>query len=137
MKTLVKVLSVYPFLFFALSSQAVSYEINNDDYYSTYKKERFEREMSISRINPLNVVPSNYTNNSENKTLTEVESYIRNTTSLIDKSQALQISNERYQFNYEALKQDVLEIANSIQRFKNHNKSSQTPRFISPLTKRY
>ena len=98
----------------------------------------FDSSADIASVNHSFIVQANnYTSSDENLVLTQLESYIKNTSTLINKAKALQDPNERYQFNYQALIQDLKEIANSINRFVNQNKSSQTPRVITPLTKRY
>lgn len=91
----------------------------------------------VSTNNSFAIQTNNYTGSDENLVLTQLENYINNTSMLINKAKALQNPNERYQFNYQALTQDLKEIANSVNRFVNQNKSSQTPRVITPLTKRY
>ena len=49
--------------------------------------------------------------------LKKIEHYIRNSAYLIDEAQALQSNDARYRFKYPLLRQDLSEIANSINRY--------------------
>lgn len=76
-------------------------------------------------------------NTSESLLLAKIEKYIRSSSYLIDEAQAMQNDNAKYRFKYNLLRQDLSEIANSINRYLNQNKRSQTPRIIEPLVKEY
>jgi len=69
--------------------------------------------------------------------LKKIEQYIRNSAYLIDEAQALQSNDARYRFKYHLLRQDISEIANSINRYLTQDKRSQAPRLVIPLVKAY
>ena len=69
--------------------------------------------------------------------LKKIAQYIRNSTYLIDEAQALQSVDARYRFKYHLLRQDLSEIAGSINRYLSQDKRNQTPRTIAPLIKAY
>ncbi|CAB5506085.1 hypothetical protein AZO1586R_2029 [Bathymodiolus azoricus thioautotrophic gill symbiont] len=83
---------------------------------------------------PVSASPSNA---NELLALKKIETYITNTTHLIDEAEAMQTNAERYKFRYYALRQDLTDIAKSVRRFINQNKKSQVPRNITPLIKEY
>lgn len=76
-------------------------------------------------------------NPSESLLLKKTAQYIHNSTYLIDEAQALQNVDARYRFKYHLLRQDLSEIAGSINRYLNQDKRNQTPRTIAPLIKAY
>jgi RAQPRD family integrative conjugative element protein len=69
--------------------------------------------------------------------LKKIEQYIRNSAYLIDEAQALQSNDARYRFKYHLLRQDLSEIAESINRYLTQDKRSQAPRLVTPLVKAY
>jgi RAQPRD family integrative conjugative element protein len=79
----------------------------------------------------------NVANVTNNLSLEGIEQYLRSTSYLIDEAEALQRDDARYRFRYDVLRQDLSEIANSINRFIMQNKRSQMPRSFSPLVKEY
>ncbi|SFV89203.1 hypothetical protein MNB_SUP05-SYMBIONT-5-361 [hydrothermal vent metagenome] len=86
---------------------------------------------------PTKVVFASNFNANELQALKKVEQYIRSTAPLIEKAKGMQIVDSRYKFGYDALRQDLAEVSNSIQRFINQNKRSQAPRVIKALIKEY
>lgn len=69
--------------------------------------------------------------------LKKLEQHIRDSVYLINDAQALQSDDARYKFNYEALRQDLSNIVQAINRSINQNKRSQMPRVIEPLILEY
>lgn len=69
--------------------------------------------------------------------LKKIEQYIRNSAYLIDETQALQSDDARCRFKYHLLRQDLSEIASSINRYLTQDKRSQAPRLVIPLVKAY
>lgn len=90
---------------------------------------------SLMVISP-NALASNF-NTNELSALKKVEQHIRSTAFLIEEAEGMQIVDSRYKFDYNALRQDLAEVSNSIQRFINQNKRSQAPRSIKALVKEY
>lgn len=83
---------------------------------------------------PVSASPSNA---NELLALKKIETYITNATHLIDEAEAMQTDGERYRFHYYSLRKDLTDVAESVRRFINQNKKSQTPRNITPLVKEY
>lgn len=97
-----------------------------------------EKEITTTNaVNYLKVPTNNFNHSDENLSLSRLESYIRNTAFVIEEARTLQDKNARYKFDYSSLERDLSEIASSIKRFIDHDKSSQTPRKFEPLSKRY
>jgi RAQPRD family integrative conjugative element protein len=83
------------------------------------------------------VYPTQASTSNDSLPLKKIEHYIRNSTYLIDEAQALQNNDARYRFKYPLLRQDLSEIANSINRYLTQDKRSQAPRLVTPLVKAY
>ncbi len=79
----------------------------------------------------------NFSQANELLLLSKLEQYIRDSSHLINKAQAMQRDDARYKFRYESLRQDLSEIAESIRRHIVRNQHDQTPRAILPLVKDY
>jgi RAQPRD family integrative conjugative element protein len=77
------------------------------------------------------------THSKENVALLKLENYLRNSHSIIQQAQALQNKDARYIMNYQELKRDISDIANSINDYVNRDTQDQNPRYFRPLTKRY
>jgi RAQPRD family integrative conjugative element protein len=83
------------------------------------------------------VYPAQASTSNDSLPLKKIEHYIRNSAYLIDEAQALQSNDARYRFKYRLLRQDLSEVAGSINRYLTQDKRSQAPRLVTPLVKAY
>lgn len=102
---------------------------------NTYNKPYIAQQAQPTQ--PPTAYINNWSHNNEKEILSQIEGYLRNSSTLIQKAEALQNDNARIKFNYYQLKKDISDVASSIRRYIEHNQHSTEPRSIEPLTLRY